>query len=184
MRNQKVIFITQAAMIAAIYFVVTYFVSAFNLASGAIQIRVSEALTVLPYFTPAAVPGLFVGCLLSNVLTGCLLPDIIFGSLATLLGALGSYALREHKFLVTVPPVMANVVIIPLVLRYAYGLRFAFHGADLSIPFYMVTVGVGEIVSCCVLGTLLIRALTPYQYIIFRTDRVGETAVSDDCRMI
>lgn len=167
MRNQKILFITQAAMIAAIYIVLTYFINAFNLASGTIQIRISEALTVLPYFTPAAVPGLFIGCLLSNLLTGAMLPDIIFGSLATLLGALGSYALRNHKFLVTLPPVVANAVIIPFVLRYAYGLTYIIRGVDLSIPFQALTVGAGEVVSCCILGSLLIRALTPYRHVIF-----------------
>lgn len=167
MKDKKVLFITQAAMIAAIYVVLTYFISAFNLASGAIQIRISEALTVLPLFTPAAVPGLFIGCLLSNLLTGCLLPDIIFGSLATLLGAMGSCLLRDHRFAVTLPPVIANVAIVPFVLRYAYGLSFVVHGVDLTIPFYMLTVGAGEVVSCCVLGSLLIRALMPYRHIIF-----------------
>ena len=71
MRNKKVLFLTQAAVIAAIYVVLTIFISAFNLASGAIQVRISEALTILPFFTPAAIPGLAIGCLLSNLLTGC-----------------------------------------------------------------------------------------------------------------
>lgn len=163
MKQKKNAFITQAAMIAAIYVVLTYFISAFNLASGAIQIRISEALTVLPYFTPAAVPGLFIGCLLSNILTGCMLPDIIFGSLATLLGAIGSRALRKHKFLTTLPPVISNMIIIPFVLRYAYGLQFVYEGMDLTIPFYMLTIGIGEIISCCILGSILMKALTPYR---------------------
>ena len=76
MRNSKVQFIVHAAMIAAIYVVLTYFISAFNLASGAIQVRISEALTILPYFTPAAIPGLFVGCLLANLLTGAAIYDV------------------------------------------------------------------------------------------------------------
>ncbi len=173
MKNKKVLFITQAAMIAAIYVVMTIFISALNLASGAIQIRISEALTVLPYFTPAAIPGLFIGCFLSNLLTGAMLPDIIFGSLATLLGALGSYALRKHKYLVTLPPVAANMLIIPWILRYAYGIQFIFRGMDLSIPFLMLTVGIGEAVSCCLLGSFLIRVLLPHQDIVFR---VNETA--------
>ena len=97
MRNKKVLFVVQAALIAAIYVVLTYFISAFNLASGAIQVRISEALTVLPYFTPAAIPGLAIGCFLSNLLTGCLPMDVLFGSLATLIGAIGSYLLRKNK---------------------------------------------------------------------------------------
>ncbi len=169
MRNRKVLFIVQAAMVAAIYVVITMFVSAFQLASGAIQVRLSEALTVLPYFTTAAVPGLAVGCLLANFLTGAALPDIIFGSMATLLGAVGTCLLRGHKRLCTLPPVAANVLIIPFVLRYAYGLAIEFHGADVSIPFYMLTVGAGEVICCCILGTILINALAKVRNVIFVT---------------
>ena len=120
MRNKKVLLIVQAALIAAIYVVLTYFISAFNLASGAIQVRISEALTILPVFTPAAIPGLFIGCLLSNLLTGCMPLDVVFGSLATLIGACGTYALRKHKWLAPLPPIVANTVIVPFVLAYVY----------------------------------------------------------------
>ena len=98
MRNKKVLFITQAALIAAIYVVLTMFINAFNLASGNIQVRISEALCILPFFTPAAIPGLWIGCLLANLLTGAAIYDIVFGSLATLIGAIGTYLLRKHKF--------------------------------------------------------------------------------------
>ena len=138
MRNKKVLFLTQAAVIAAIYVVLTIFISAFNLASGAIQVRISEALTILPFFTPAAIPGLAIGCLLSNLLTGAAVYDVVFGSLATLLGAVGTYLLRKHKFLCTLPPVIANMVIIPFVLRYGYGLAMEVGGHDVAIPFYDV----------------------------------------------
>ncbi len=177
MKTKKLYFITQAAMIAAIYIVMTIFISTFNLASGTIQVRISEALTVLPFFTPAAVPGLFIGCLLSNLLTGAMLPDVIFGSLATLLGAMGSYALRKHSFLVTLPPVIANMAIIPFVLRYAYGIIFIVHGIDVSIPFQALTVGAGEVVTCCIMGTILIKALTPYRHVLFQNDIGMEDAV-------
>ena len=90
MKQKKSVFITQAALIAAMYTALTVLIAAFNLASGAVQVRLSEALTVLPVFTPAAVPGLFIGCFLSNLITGCALWDVLFGSLATLLGALGT----------------------------------------------------------------------------------------------
>ena len=132
MRNKKVLFLTQAAVIAAIYVVLTIFISAFNLASGAIQVRISEALTILPFFTPAAIPGLAIGCLLSNLLTGAAVYDVVFGSLATLLGAVGTYLLRKHKFLCTLPPVIANMVIIPFVLRYGYGLAMEVGGHDFA----------------------------------------------------
>ena len=150
--NKKVKFITQAAVIAALYTVLTLFISAFNLASGAIQIRISEALCILPIFTPAAIPGLFIGCLISNTVTGCLLPDIIFGSLATLVGAVGAYLLRKTKFVFTLPPVLANAIVVPFVLKYAYGLGDAWW-------FLAVTVGIGEVVSICILGMILKAAL-------------------------
>ena len=163
MRNKKVLFVAQAALIAAIYVVLTYFVSAFHLASGAIQIRISEALTVLPMFTPAAIPGLAIGCFLSNLLTGCLPMDVFFGSLATFIGSVGSYLLRKHKWLVPLPPVVANTLIVPYVLAYVYG-------AEGTIPFFMVTVGIGEVISCYVLGSVLMNALLPYRNILFKND--------------
>ena len=121
MKDKKVTFITQAALIAAIYVVLTYIFAPFSF--GEIQVRISEALTILPVFTPAAIPGLFVGCLLGNMLGGALLPDIIFGSLATLIGAFFTWKLRNaHPFFAPVPPIAANTVIVPFVLRYAYGI--------------------------------------------------------------
>lgn len=170
MRNKNVLFIVQAALIAAIYVVLTYFISAFNLASGAIQVRISEALTILPYFTSAAIPGLGIGCLLANLLTGAAIYDVVFGSLATLLGAVGTYLLRKHKFLCTLAPVVSNIIIIPLVLRFGYGLVMEFGGRDWSIPFYMLTVGIGEVICCCVLGTILLNALSKVRNVIFRPE--------------
>ncbi len=158
MKSKKLVFICQAAVIAALYVVLTYVFSAF--ASGVIQVRVSEALTILPAFTPAAIPGLIIGCLLSNTLTGCVLLDIIFGSVATLIGALGSYALRRHTWLVPIPPIVSNMIIVPFVLRYAYGATDAF-------PFMIATVGAGEIISCYLLGMLLYGALKKMNHSLF-----------------
>ena len=163
MRNKKVLRITQAAMIAAIYVVLTVFISAFNLASGAIQVRISEALTILPVFTPAAIPGLFLGCLISNLVTGCMPLDVVFGSLATLIGACGTYALRKHKWLAPLPPIVANTIIVPFVLRYVYL-------AEVTIPFFMLTVGIGEVISCYLLGSILHRVLDRYKEHIFKED--------------
>lgn len=160
MRNSRVTTLTHAAMIAAIYVVLTIFVSAFDLANGAIQVRISEALTVLPAFTPAAIPGLFLGCLLSNLLTGALPMDIIFGSLATLIGACGSYLLRRWKWAVPIPPITANVLIVPFLLAYVYH----FPG---GVPYFMLTVGIGEILSCGVLGMILYKLLAKYRNVIF-----------------
>ena len=167
MRDKSVVTIVQAAMIAAIYVVLTFMINTIDLASGAIQVRISEALTILPYFTPAAIPGLFIGCLLANLLTGAAIYDVVFGSLATVLGAIGTYLLRRHKFLCTLPPVLANALIIPFVLRYGYGLVMEYEGRDVSIPFYMLTVGIGEIICCCVLGTILLQALDRVRGVIF-----------------
>ena len=163
MRNKKVLRITQAAMIAAIYVVLTVFISAFNLASGAIQVRISEALTILPVFTPAAIPGLFLGCLISNLVTGCMPLDVVFGSLATLIGACGTYALRKHKWLAPLPPIVASTLIVPFVLRYVYL-------AEGTIPFFMLTVGIGEVISCYLLGSILHRVLDRYKEHIFKED--------------
>ena len=162
-RNLKTLRIVNAAAIAAVYVVLTALAASVNLASGAIQVRFSEALTVLPFFTPAAVPGLAIGCFLSNMLTGCALPDIIFGTLATFLGAIGSYALRQNRFLCAVPPIVSNALIIPFVLSYAYHIPG-------GIPYFMLTVGAGEVISCMVLGQILLSTLKPFQGRIFNAE--------------
>lgn len=155
--------LVQAAMIAALYIVLTFIANALGLANQAIQVRFSEALTILPYFTPAAIPGLFVGCLLSNLLTGCALPDIIFGSLATVVGAFFTYKLRKNKWLAPIPPIAANAIVVPFVLLYAYGIQ--------PLWFSFITVTIGEIISCGVLGMLLLLALSKYRGRLFSTDQ-------------
>lgn len=162
MKNKKVLFLTQAAMIAALYVVLTLLANALGLASQTIQVRFSEALTILPYFIPAAIPGLFVGCLIANTMTGCLPLDILFGSIATLLGAFGTYCLRRFKWAAPVPPILANTIIVPFVLVYVYEA-----GPLSSLPFFFATVGAGEIISCGVLGMLLLFALQKYRNQIF-----------------
>ncbi len=161
MKNKKVLHLVQGAAVAAIYVVL---VVIFNYWSfGPIQFRIAEALTILPFFTPAAIPGLFVGCILANLLGGAIPADIIFGSLATLLGALGSYALRKHKWLVPLPPILANTLIVPFVLKFGYG-------AEEAIPYMMLTVGLGEVIVCAVIGLALLHALLPLRYRIFETN--------------
>ena len=167
MKNKNVLFLTQAAMITAIYVVLTFIANAFGLANYAVQVRFSEALTILPYFTPAAIPGLFVGCLLSNILTGCALPDIIFGSIATLLGALGTYALRRWKWLAPVCPIISNTIIVPLVLIYGYGLLIEELSVIQCFGYYCLTVGVGEVISCGILGMILLFTLEKHHGRIF-----------------
>lgn len=162
---KKVTFITQAAAIAALYVVLTLLANALGLANYAIQVRFSEALTILPFFTPAAIPGLFVGCILSNLLCGSILWDVIFGSLATLIGAVGTYLIRKKlpDWCACIPPILANTIIVPLILAYAYH----FEG---GVPYFMLTVGAGEVISCGILGTLLLKVLKKYRKQIFGTE--------------
>ncbi len=162
--SQKNRNVSLAALIAALYVVLTFLSNAFGMASGMIQVRISEALCILPIFTPWAIPGLTLGCFFSNLLTGCALPDIIFGTFATLMGAVGTYYLRSYRFLSPLPPIVANTVIIPFVLRYAYHLTEA-------LPFMMLTVGAGEVISCGVLGIALMLAITPMKDRLFPSDQ-------------
>jgi len=174
--NKKTLFLAQGAIIGALYTVLTVLAGSLNLASGVIQVRFSEALTILPAFTPAAIPGLFVGCVLSNIITGCHPLDVIFGSLATLLGALGTWCLthsysdkkwsfkntKANYALAPLPPVLANTVIVPFILAYVY----QYEGA---LWFFAVTVGAGEIISCYILGLCLYSAILPRREQIFKS---------------
>ena len=160
-QSKNVQYLTLGAMIAAAYTVLTLLAAALNLAYGEVQFRFSEALTILPVFTPAAIPGLFLGCIISNTLTGCMLLDIIFGSIATLIGAAGTWFLRNKaKWLAPLPPIIANTIIVPFVLAYVYH-------AEGAIYYFMLTVGIGEIISCGVLGMLLRTVLQKYRRQIF-----------------
>ena len=169
-KNHGVIYITQGATIAALYVVLTVFINAFNLASGAIQVRISEAMTILPVFTPAAVPGLAIGCFLANTVTGCHILDIIFGTLATLIGAIGTRLLRKTKVLCYLPPIISNALIVPYVLIHAYNMT------EVEIPFlpesitgsisiywlFALTVGIGELISAGVLGFIMRTVISRY----------------------
>jgi len=160
MKQNNAFFMSHAALIAGVYVAVTF--AGASVGFGPVQIRFAEALTILPLFTPAAVPGLFVGCLIGNILSGAILPDILFGSLATLIGAAGTRFLRNHPIAATIPPIAANTIIVPFILKYGYCQPF-------SIPFMMLTVGVGEVISCGVLGYGLMKILNGNSRFIFRT---------------
>ena len=144
--------LTQGAVIAALYVILTLLSNAFGLSSGVIQLRISEALYALAIFSPAAVLGLFIGCILSNIFVGGILIDIIFGSIATLIGAFFTYKLRKYPIYALIPPIISNAVIIPPILRYAYGIEG-------SMWYFALTVGIGEFLSCGVLGYFLYQAL-------------------------
>ena len=147
--TQKIAF---GGVIAALYVVLTLIANAFGLASGAIQVRISEALTILPVFTTSAIPGLTVGCVLANLITGCAPWDVVFGSLATLLGAVGTWLLRKKPLLAWLPLVISNMAIIPIVLQKVYGVPDAWW-------YLVLTVGAGEVIACGILGLLLYKAL-------------------------
>ena len=151
--TSRTLFVCRAASIAAIYVVLTFISAALGLSSGVIQVRFSEMLCILPMFTTAAIPGLTLGCLCSNLLVGgAIWQDIVFGTLATLIGALGTRTLRKFKYLAPLPPIVANTVIIPFVL--AYGYRF-----EGGLPYFMLTVGIGELISIYILGMILYHSI-------------------------
>lgn len=149
-KNTK--FITEGAVIAALYVVLTWLANLFGLSSGVIQVRISEALYAFAIFMPSAVLGLFAGCILSNILVGGILVDVIFGSIATLIGAFFTYRMRKTPYLALIPPILSNAIIIPPILKFGYG----FEG---SVWFFVLTVGIGELISCGVFGAMLYMAL-------------------------
>ena len=156
MKRNSTLYLTRGAMIAALYVALTYLSSLFGLDKGAIQFRLSEMLCVLPAFFPEAVLGLTIGCILANLLTGCLALDIVFGSLATLIGAIGARLLRKLPkklfWLVPVPTVLANAVIVPFVIKYVYMTEGLYW-------FFFLTVGLGELVCAGIIGNLLSYSL-------------------------
>ena len=153
--HRHVLFVAQAGIIAALYVVLTWLSALFGLSGqNAIQVRISEALCVLPYFTPAAVPGLTVGCLLANLLTGAAPLDVVFGTLATLLGAVGAMLLRKWRYFVPLPSILSNTIIVPFVVYYVY-----YGGQEVTLPYLFLTVFIGEVISVGVLGLLLLFGL-------------------------
>lgn len=157
--NKKTLYVTQAAIIAAIY-VVLVFVFQYS-SFGPIQFRIAEALTVLPYFTPAAIPGVTIGCLLSNLLFSSSPIDVVFGTAATLIAAYLSYLLRDNKLLVPVPPILINAIIIPWILKYTL------FSAD-PIPLMMLSIATGQFVSAGLLGMALLLSLEKVKHILFK----------------
>ena len=146
MRDKKVLFLTQAAVIAALYVVLCQIFAPISFKN--VQVRIAECLTILPAFTPAAIPGLFIGCVIGNLLGGAIPLDVVCGSIATLIGALGTWwigklvlknpAAKATKFSLPLPPIIANTIIVPLVLYYGYLIT-------VPIPVQMLTVGLGEV---------------------------------------
>ncbi len=154
-QKRRTLSLCQAAMVAALYVLLTFLAQLLGLGSGVIQVRFSETLCLLPMVLPAAIPGVTIGCFLANLLTGTVWLDTLIGPVATLIGAIGTYLLRRNRWLAPLPPILSNALIIPFVLAYGYG-------AEEAIPLMMLTVGIGEILSIYVLGMLLFSAAEPY----------------------
>ena len=150
--HAKVKYLCYAAIIAALYVALSLISGAFGLASGVIQVRISEALCVLPFFTPAAIPGVTIGGFIYNIIGSGEILDIVFGTLATLIGAIGARLLRKCKWVITIPTIAANALIIPFVLKFGFMLED-------SVAFFMVTIFIGEFIAAGILGTLLLLAL-------------------------
>ncbi len=158
--RRRLVGLCYGALIAALYVALTYLSALMGLDKGAVQLRLSEALVVLAFVTPAAVPGLTVGCLLANLLTGGAPLDLILGPLATLAGAMGAFLLGRLKnramgrWLCTLPNIAANTVAVSYICLISYSAP----GTDAAsvLPIYLASVGLGELVSCGVLGMILL----------------------------
>ena len=159
--KKRVRFLCEAALIAAIYVILTYFCAAVGMSSGAIQLRFSEALCIFGLFTPAALPGVALGCFMAILLTGCALWDIVFGSLASLIGMVGVIALKKFPYLALVPYALANMIIVPFVVKLVYG-------APEALPLIFLTVGIGEIISVFGFGIPLYLVLKKHKNVIFK----------------
>ena len=167
-------FMAQGAIIAALYAALTILFA--PISYGAVQVRMSEAFTILPLFTPAAIPGLFIGCLLANILGGAIVWDIIFGSIATLIGAALGYLLRFNRWLVPIPTIVSNSVIIPFILKYGYAI-------DMPIGLLIVYIAIGEIIGCYLLGELLGSAILrrgDLRNIFSREDKKAKAALQEE----
>lgn len=148
--------LAQAAIIAALYAALTVMIMPASY--GIMQLRVSEALTILPIFTPAAIPGLFIGCIVANLVSPVGLIDVVIGSAATLIAAVLTYKLRDNKIVALLPPVLANAVLVGFEL-------YKFYNVGFSLPACMFWVGLGEAAAVYVLGFPLSLFLEKYKKI-------------------
>lgn len=164
MKKYSASYLAQAGVIAAAYVGLTLVFAPISF--GAVQVRIAELMTILPLFTSAAIPGLFIGCILANLLGGGVVLDVIFGSIATLIGAAIGYALRRNRWLVPIPAILANMIIVPLVLRFGYGI---------TIPYLLLVlyVAAGEIMGCYVLGELFATILLKHGDRILQKIKTG-----------
>lgn len=152
--------LAQGAIIAAVYALLTIFLA--PISSGLIQCRVSEAMSVLPYFTFSAVPGLFIGCLLANLLTGAPIYDVVLGSLATLIAAFITYGMRKHvsKYLAPLPSVIVNALVVGWLLTYVY---------EVGVNYWIAAgyVAIGQAIACFALGIPLMKLMERFHGKLF-----------------
>lgn len=153
LQNKKISKLVFAAVIAAIYTVLTLLLA--PISYGQIQIRISEALTLLPFLSSYSIWGVFIGCIISNLIGGNGIIDVVFGSLATLIAAILTYYigksnLKYKKYLAPLPPILANAVVIGFILNYTL---------KLPLVLSMIWVGMGEAISCYILGLILISII-------------------------
>jgi len=164
--SSKTRFMTRAGIIAALYVATTLLLA--PISYGAVQCRVSEALCLLPVLTPAAVPGLAIGCLIANLLGSGVWYDVILGSLTTLAAALLTQKLKDKPVLASLPPVILNGLVVGSIVYFAY--QFV-PGSPVNFAQLLITMGsvaAGESIACCVLGVILVRALKKLPAKVFK----------------
>lgn len=152
--------LARGAMIAALYAAITLVLA--PISYGEIQVRLAEAMTLLPVLLPEAVPALAVGCLLANILGGCTILDIVFGTLATLLAAICTRRLRHHIRAASAMPVLFNGLIVGAVVHFGYA-------PAMPLPLCMLFVAIGEAISCMLLGPMLLRMLKRLPHELFES---------------
>lgn len=159
--------LTRAAVIAALYTALCFFLK--PLCYGSLQLRISEVLCVLPVFLPEAIPGLFIGCFLSNLLGGAFLIDVILGSLTTLLAAILTrciYKKTENLLLALFPPVILNALIVGAYVPFVYSDPSTVNTLPVVL-FSMFTVGLGQAIVIYVLGFPFAKALKKTNFLTF-----------------
>ena len=162
MRKSTTRDLTLAAMVAAVYFVLCYFGNIFQLTFGPVQVRLGEALTVLPFLFPATAPGLALGCLLTNILSPYGPIDMVVGTLATAIAALLT-ARMPRWYLAALPPIVMNALLLPPM--WAWAAAGAVNGAFwAAYGWNLWTFVVGEAAACYVLGTVLLKAMSRVKY--------------------
>ncbi len=159
--NSNIRYLSEASLIAALYVMLTAISSAFGLGNGPIQLRLSESLCVFAIFTPAALPGVTLGCFISNLLTGCALWDMVFGTLASFIGMLGCRALKKLPYIAPAPYALANIIVIPLIQVYVYAVEEA-------LPLLFLFIGVGELLSVYAVGMPIYLILNRNKNTIFK----------------